>query len=189
MTKENGWDSVALERIQESTQEGRGAEVGAIVCGQGTSQIHLAAMRADILHLYIGTAALCLLSEHMTVIRQRIDMPVPRKRKGGTSAHDKAVENFFSTVYQAILRLIPFQTLKAIVVASPGFTKDALYDYIFQQATLQSNKPLLASRSKWIKVHSTTSHVHGLVEALRAPEVAKMLSGAKFAREGLGLDK
>ncbi|KIR67146.1 mRNA surveillance protein pelota [Cryptococcus bacillisporus CA1873] len=170
LTKENGWDSVALERIQESTQEGRGAEVGAIVCGQ-------------------GTAALCLLSEHMTVIRQRIDMPVPRKRKGGTSAHDKAVENFFSTVYQAILRLIPFQTLKAIVVASPGFTKDALYDYIFQQATLQSNKPLLASRSKWIKVHSTTSHVHGLVEALRAPEVAKMLSGAKFAREGLGLDK
>ncbi|OXB40022.1 mRNA surveillance protein pelota [Cryptococcus neoformans] len=170
LTKETGWDSVALERVQESTQEGRGAEVGAIVCGE-------------------GTAALCLLSEHMTVIRQRIDMPVPRKRKGGTSGHDKAVENFFSTVYQAILRLIPFQTLKAIVIASPGFTKDALYEYIFQQATLQSNKPLLASRSKWIKVHSTTSHVHGLVEALKAPEVSKMLAGAKFAREGLGLDK
>lgn len=31
--------------------------------------------------------------------------------------------------------------------------------------------------------------MHSLVEALRAPEVAKMLSGAKFAREGLGLDR
>lgn len=29
------WDSVALERIEESCVEGRGAEVGAIVCGEG----------------------------------------------------------------------------------------------------------------------------------------------------------
>jgi hypothetical protein len=64
-----------------------------------------------------------------------------------------------------------------------------LYDYIFQKATLESNKPLLSSRSKWLKVHSNTPHVHSLVEALRAPEVAKMLQGAKFAREGLGLEK
>ncbi|WRT66178.1 mRNA surveillance protein pelota [Kwoniella shivajii] len=170
LTKTSGWDSIALERIQESTQEGRGAEVGAIVCGE-------------------GTAAICLLSEHMTTVRQRIDTSVPRKRKGGTSGHDKAMENFFSTVYQAVLRLIPYQDLKAIVIASPGFTRDSLYDYIFQQATLTSNKPLLSSRSKWVKVHSNTSHVHGLVEALRAPEVAKMLQGAKFAREGAGLDK
>lgn len=113
------------------------------------------------------------------------------------------MDNFYSAVYQAILRLIPFQSLKAIVIASPGFTKDSVrtkstyvaraypqvYDYIFQQATLTSNKPLLASRSKWVKVHSNTPHVHSLVEALRAPEVAKMLQGAKFAREGLGLDK
>jgi protein pelota len=115
------------------------------------------------------------------------------------------MENFFSSVYNSLLRLVPFQTLKAVVIASPGFTKDSvsravhvltsnadllqLYDYIFQQATLTSNKPLLASRSKWVKVHSNTHHVHSLVEALRAPEVAKMLQGAKFAREGVGLDK
>ena len=112
------------------------------------------------------------------------------------------MENFFGTVYQAILRLIPFQTLKAVVLASPGFVKDSvgqaypakanetqLYDYIFQQAMLTTNKPLLNCRSKFIKVHSNTSHVHSLVEAMRAPEVAKMLQGAKFAREGIGLDK
>jgi stalled ribosome rescue protein Dom34 len=36
LTKAQGWDSVALERVEESTKEGRGAEVGAIVCGEGT---------------------------------------------------------------------------------------------------------------------------------------------------------
>lgn len=69
LTKATGWDTVALDRIAESTRAGRGAEIGAVVCGE-------------------GTAAICLLSEHMTVVRQRIDCPVPRKRSG-TSSHDK----------------------------------------------------------------------------------------------------
>jgi protein pelota len=29
------WDSVALERVKEACDEGKGAEVGAIVCGEG----------------------------------------------------------------------------------------------------------------------------------------------------------
>jgi protein pelota len=60
---------------------------------------------------------------------------------------------------------------------------------VFQQATATSNKLLLVSRPKWVKVHSNTSHVHGLVEAMRSPEVSAMLQGTKFAREGLMLDK
>lgn len=39
---------------------------------------------------------------------------------------EQAMDNFFQTVYQAVLRLLPFQTLKAIVIASPGFTKDSV---------------------------------------------------------------
>jgi protein pelota len=31
-----GWDSVGMDRIRESTEAARGAEVGAIVCGEGT---------------------------------------------------------------------------------------------------------------------------------------------------------
>lgn len=29
------WDSIALQRVNEACEEGRGAEVGAIVCGEG----------------------------------------------------------------------------------------------------------------------------------------------------------
>jgi stalled ribosome rescue protein Dom34 len=41
------------------------------------------------------------------------------------------MENFFQSVYQAILRLIPFQTLKAIVIASPGFTKESVSPLLY----------------------------------------------------------
>ena len=61
------WDSVARERIREMTEPGRGADVGAIVCGE-------------------GLASICVITNHTTIIRQRIDVPVPRKRKGGATA-------------------------------------------------------------------------------------------------------
>lgn len=32
-----GWDSISLGRVEESCVPGRGAEVGAIVCGEGSS--------------------------------------------------------------------------------------------------------------------------------------------------------
>lgn len=32
------WDSIALQRVEEACAEGRGAEVGAIVCGEGAPQ-------------------------------------------------------------------------------------------------------------------------------------------------------
>ena len=69
LTKTTGWDSVSMEQIEEAARPGRGAEIGAVVCGE-------------------GTAAICLMSENMTVVRQRIECPVPRKRSG-TSSHDK----------------------------------------------------------------------------------------------------
>ncbi|KZT62920.1 hypothetical protein CALCODRAFT_462265 [Calocera cornea HHB12733] len=164
------WDSVALERLREACVEGRGADVGAVVCGE-------------------GTAAICLLSEHMTVIRQRIEVPVPRKRVGSTTLHEKGLTRFYSTLYAAILRHLPLATLRVIVIASPGFVKDAVYDYIFAEATRTNNRAVLSARSKFVRVHVTSPHVHSLVEVLRSPEVSSQLKESKFAREGLALDR
>jgi protein pelota len=36
------WDSISIERFEEASQPGRGAEVGAIVCGEGANYpLHL----------------------------------------------------------------------------------------------------------------------------------------------------
>ncbi|KAL5508050.1 DOM34 [Sanghuangporus vaninii] len=164
------WDSIALSRVQEACEEGKGAEVGAIVCGE-------------------GTAAVCLLSEHMTVIRQRVEVPVPRKRTGSTTLHDKGLTRFYETLYQSFLRHIPYSSLRAIVIASPGFVKDAVYDYIFDQATKSNNKALLQAKSKVLRVHVNSPHVHSLMEVMKSPEVISQLKETKFAREGIMLDK
>lgn len=39
--EEGGWDSIALGRVEESCVPGRGAEVAAIVCGEGMFHIRV----------------------------------------------------------------------------------------------------------------------------------------------------
>ncbi|KAI0959508.1 hypothetical protein AcW1_004313 [Taiwanofungus camphoratus] len=169
---EGGWDSIALSRVEESCVPGRGAEVGAVVCGE-------------------GTAIFCLLSEHMTVILQRLEVPIPRKLSTGASAHEKGLTRFYSALYASFLRHIPYSapSLRAIVIASPGWVRDAVFDYIMAEASRTGNKALMGARNKFIKIHVNSAHVHSLVEVLKSPEIATQLKETKFAREGVMLDK
>ena len=57
------------------------------------------------------------------------------------------------------------------MIASPGWVRDAVFDFIMAEASRTSNKSLLAARYKFIKVHVNSPHVHSLVEALKSPEV------------------
>ncbi|TBU32844.1 pelota [Dichomitus squalens] len=167
-----GWDSVALGRVEESCVPGRGAEVAAIVCGE-------------------GSAIFCLLSEHMTTVLQRLEVPIPRKISTQSSAHEKGLSRYYQTLYTSFLRHVPYASpsLRAIVIASPGWTRDAVFDSIMAEASRTSNKALLAARNKFIKVHVNSPHVHSLVEALKSPEIASQMKETKFAREGMMLDK
>ncbi|KAJ3896104.1 eRF1 domain 1-domain-containing protein [Lentinula edodes] len=172
--KADGWDSIALSRVQEAIVPGRGAEVGAIVCGE-------------------GTAAFCLLSEHMTLVTHRISVPIPRKAaSAGSSQHEKALTKFYGVLYDAFMRHIPFGNvgLKAIVFASPGWVRDSVYDYVMQEAGRRNDKVLQrALKEKGIRIHISSPHVHSLVEVLKSPEISAQLKETKFAREGLTLDK
>ncbi|KAI0772623.1 hypothetical protein BC629DRAFT_1583162 [Irpex lacteus] len=162
---EDGWDSVALERVQESCVPGRGAEVAAVVCSE-------------------GTAIFCLLSQHMTVILQRLEVPIPRKLAANSSVHEKGLSKFYSSLYTSFLRHIPYSnpSIRAIVIASPGWVRDAVLDYIMAEANRTGNKTLLSVRNKFIKVHVTSPHVHSLTEVLKSPEIVSQLKETKFAR-------
>ncbi|KAF7352680.1 Protein DOM34-like protein [Mycena venus] len=160
--KFEGWDSVAIARVEEAIIPGKGAEVAAVVCGE-------------------GTAAFCLLSQHMTLVTHRLSLPIPRKSgsSSGATQHEKGLSRFYGTLFDSFMRHVPFANvgLKAIVIASPGWVRDSVYDY------------MVAEASRLIKVHISSPHVHSLVEVLKSPEVVSQLKETKFAREGIVLDK
>ncbi|CAD6890685.1 unnamed protein product [Tilletia controversa] len=166
------WDSVHLERLGEASDVGQRAEVGAVVLGD-------------------GTAVVCILTEHMTIVRQRIDVSLPRKRKGITSATDKSLARFHAQVYTAILKLLSLPALRLVILASPGFIKETVYEYLFAEGQKQGEKMLIGNEAKrkFLKIHCNSPHLHSLMEVLRSPEVSAQLKDTKFAREGLLLDK
>ncbi|KAI9322397.1 protein pelota [Dichotomocladium elegans] len=163
------WDTIALERVEEACDITKQADVAAIVCQEGLANI-------------------CFLTEHMTVVKQRIETPIPRKRKGSVTNHEKGLERFYDQIYQAVIRLFDFNIIKAVVIASPGFVREQVYQYIFDQAVKTENKVILENRSKFVLVHSSSGHKHALNEVMQDPAIQSKLADTKAAREVQALD-
>ncbi|GAO48712.1 translation release factor eRF1 [Saitoella complicata NRRL Y-17804] len=164
------WDSEALRRVEEACDPGSRAEVGAVVLQEGLANV-------------------CLITNFMTIVKQRIEVSIPRKARGSSSQYQKGLDNFFKTVYDSVLRHLDPTNLKVILLASPGFLADSLSTYIFQQATLFDNKALIKNRSKFVVVHCSTGHVHALNEVMKTPAVERVLSDTKYAKESQAMEK
>ena len=121
------WDVIHLERIHDCCDIGKRAEIAAVVLQEGLAQI-------------------CLVTENMTIVRQRIESNVPKKRRGTTTDHDKGMLRFLDQIYQGICQHINFDLIKVLIIASPGFYKDNLLKYIVEEALRNQFKPLLDNR-------------------------------------------
>ena len=98
------WDTIALERVTDACDIAKQADLAAVVLQEGLANV-------------------CLVTAHMTVVRQRVEVPVPRKRRGSAASHDKGLEKFFEKLLEAVLRHVNFDIVKAVIIGSPGFVK------------------------------------------------------------------
>ncbi len=78
------WDSVALERIELATDPSKHADLAAVVMQEGLAHV-------------------CLVTSSMTVVRAKIDLAIPRKRRGNASQHEKALLRFYDAVLQVLV--------------------------------------------------------------------------------------
>lgn len=70
LEKSEGWDSVAMELVREACDPTKKADVWAVVMQE-------------------GLANLAVLTGARTVLRQRVEVAVPKKRGGGAGDHDQ----------------------------------------------------------------------------------------------------
>ncbi|AWP17668.1 putative protein pelota -like isoform 5 [Scophthalmus maximus] len=163
------WDSVVLDRIEQACDATQKADVAAVVMQE-------------------GLANLVLVTPAMTLLRAKVEVTIPRKRRGSCTQHEKALERFYEAVMQAILRHINFDVVKCFLVGSPGFVKDQFIAYLFREAVRQDNKLLLENRPKFMLVHSSSGHKYSLKEILSDPTVTSRLSDTKAAGEVKALE-
>ncbi|KAI3658780.1 hypothetical protein MP638_002580 [Amoeboaphelidium occidentale] len=164
------WDSLDLSRLRDACDVAKKAEVAAVVMEEGLSNV-------------------CLLTENMTIVRQRIEVNIPKKRKGSTNSTDKAMEKFYDQTYQALLKNVDFGVVKVMLIASPGFYKEKFLEFILREAQKNENKMILSNRDKFLLVNCSSGHKASLDEALKDERVQKRLSETKYAQEIRALEE
>lgn len=176
-----GWDSVARAQLSLAIDKTKSTETVAVIMQEGLANI-------------------CFLTQHQTVVRQKIEVAVPRKRTGaGRSAdHDKGLTKFYSTVLDSLMRQLLVllenkdrSTSFSVLLASPGFIAPNFLKYITEIAASKGVKPLqdLILRNAFLVAHSSSGHVHSLNEVLQSSEVRRRLKDTRYVTETDLMDK
>jgi hypothetical protein len=125
----DGWDSLHVQRLADATDASKSAEVGAILADDS------------------GRATICLIGAHTTLIKQRIEVPLSKAKKPG-QASDKSLDKYYKQIYDAVVKHFNFSLLRMVIIASPGLTKDAVFEAIFSQAVVSAYCLLIFSQKK-----------------------------------------
>jgi len=157
------WDQVYLDRLYESTDTAKNADLAAIILSE-------------------GKAHLCLITEHMTIDKQKIEKSISKKRYS-PEAHEKDLQKFFDAIIRGVQQHVDFSIVKCVLLASPGFTNEQFLDYMMKNAVQKDWKDLLANKDKFLCVHSNSGHRHALKEVLSDEAVLKRLSDTKATNE------
>lgn len=168
LTKDE-WDVVFTERIDLACDATKQADLGAIIMQEGIAHV-------------------CLVTSCMTIVRAKIEVNIPRKRKGNCAQHDKSLYKFYDQIIQAVIRHFNFDVIKCVIIASPGFVKDQYSDYMFSQAVKLEQRAIIENKSKFLLVHSSSGFKHSLKEVLADPAVTSRLTDTKATSEVRALD-
>uniref|UniRef100_F1KY77 Protein pelota homolog n=1 Tax=Ascaris suum TaxID=6253 RepID=F1KY77_ASCSU len=158
------WDSIDLDRLSLALDVTQHADVAAVV-------------------MHEGLAHVCLLTAAMTIVRAKIDMQIPRKRKGLSGQHDRGLQRFFDAIAAAFMRHVNLKIVKCVLVASRGFLNEQFLNHLLEYAEKQGNKQIAENRSKFLLVHSSSGYKHALNEVLADPAIANALSETKAQGE------
>ncbi|KAJ2661084.1 Translation factor pelota [Coemansia sp. RSA 1200] len=163
------WDFISLQRIDNACDITRQADVAAVTMQE-------------------GLAVICLVTQYMTVVRQRIEVPIPRKRRGSTTNYEKAVERFYEQIYRSIKQHVDFDIIKVVILGSPGFLRDQFFDYMLAQAVKSDDKVIMGNKAKFLRVHTSSGHKGALEEVMRDPQIKARLVDTKSAQDAKALD-
>jgi protein pelota len=159
-----GWDSVALDVVREAVKVDKEGTVPAVVMQEGLANI-------------------CLITEHQTVLQQRVEVVVPKKRAGRAGDHDKGMQRFFATVLETLQRHVDISAPRPLLLASPGFTAAGFVEFVLERARSANDKAVLGNKANFVVVHASSGHLHSLAEVLQSAEVVAKLRDTKYARE------
>ncbi|KAK4163980.1 hypothetical protein QBC43DRAFT_237932 [Cladorrhinum sp. PSN259] len=167
--KPHGWDSVALQMLAEAVVQEKPDAMVAVV-------------------MHEGLANICMITESRTIVKQRIEASVSKKRSTSKEI-DSGLKSFFDKTLAALLSAVDWSSPRTLLLASPGFVAQNFRDFIKDRADRTGDKPLRKLAQDAVLVHSSTGHVHSLNEVLKSSEVQKTMRDTKYTSETAMMDR
>ncbi|KAI1770434.1 hypothetical protein F4818DRAFT_446234 [Hypoxylon cercidicola] len=166
--KKYGWDSVAKETLTDALKQDKEGAVAAVVMQEGIANI-------------------CLITEYRTVLKQRVESTIPKKRSS-SNEQDSGMKKFFDKTLSTLIRSIDFSIPRPLLLASPGFVAGDFKKYISEEGTRRGDKTMMAMAKEATVVHSSSGHLHSLNEILKSSEVMATMKDMKFSKETRFMD-
>ncbi len=165
------WDAIYLQRLEESVNVERNADVVAIVMHEGLCHI-------------------CMITPSMSITKARIEKKFPHKKQTstignaiGTKIRQRALDNFFNEIYFVLSNSLDYSMIKAIIIGSPGFLKDDFYKYMIDRATQEDKSLLIKNKHKFVTTHVTSGHKKALDEIYENKNLHDQLADVKAVAE------
>ncbi|KAI1098870.1 hypothetical protein F4804DRAFT_323575, partial [Jackrogersella minutella] len=166
--KKYGWDSVARETLSDALKQDKEGAVAAVVMQEGVANI-------------------CLITEYRTILKQRVESTIPKKRSSSTE-QDSGMKRFFDKTLSTLMRSIDFSIPRPLLLASPGFVAGDFKKYISDEGARRADKKMMAMAKEATVVHSSSGHLHSLNEILKSSEVTATMKDMKFSKETRFMD-
>lgn len=136
-----------------------------------------------------GVAHICILTASSTILKQKIEYSLPKKKTTTDIVKfDEKTEKFYKAIYTSMTKTYDFSKLKMIIICSPGFYAKTLYEKIMQYATQEQNRNILDNESMFLVAHSSTGYMQGITEVLKNPIYSNKLQDTKYSREANIMD-
>ncbi|GMI12287.1 hypothetical protein TrRE_jg8597, partial [Triparma retinervis] len=167
------WDYVHLERIKSACDFSKSASLAAVVLQQD------------------GLAHVCLITEHMTVTKAKVETSIPKKRSDkawGTRNQEKQVGKFYRKLYEALVAHVDFKYVQCVLVGGPGFAPGDWMGWVWDEARRCENRSLLEHRDRFVTVRASSGHKHAVDEIINDPAVRGKITETKASRDVAVLD-
>ncbi|UCS20935.1 uncharacterized protein HLK63_H03729 [Nakaseomyces glabratus] len=137
-----------------------------------------------------GIAHVCLLTASSTILKQKIEYSMPKKKRAtDVMKFDEKTEKFYKAIYESIKKYYDFSKIKLILLCSPGFYAKTLLEKITQYAQEERNKSIIDHQSLFLVAHCSTGYLQGISEVLKNPLYSTKLSDTKYAKDAAIMDE
>ncbi|CCK73423.1 uncharacterized protein NDAI_0G04380 [Naumovozyma dairenensis CBS 421] len=136
-----------------------------------------------------GISHVCLLTSSSTIMKQKIEFTMPKKKSATDIAKfDVKTESFYKATYEAMKKNFDFDELKMIILCSPGFYAKTLLEKVLKYAEEEQNNSILDNQMIFFVAHCSTGYLQGISEVLKNPEYASKLEDTKFSKFAVIMD-